>query len=496
MGLEIDRDRFEPADFARFDARLADCLRALEILLAREGFGAGPASIGAELEVALIGDDARPLPMNVEILQETLDPRMTVELNRFNLECNLRHGPLAGAPFTALRRELEEARAELGRAAARHAGRVTMVGILPTVRAKDLDASAMTDTARYRALAHALREARKAPFHLHIDGDDPLVMDCEGVTFEGAATSLQIHLRVTPADFRSLFNAIQLATAPALAVAGNSPLFLGHRLWQETRVAVFKQAVDERTVRIEGDHRLPRVGFGRDWLRGGALELFREAVEVFPALLPMLADEDPAACLEQGGLPKLQEVRLHQGTVWNWNRPVYDPAGGGHLRIELRALPSGPTVIDMLANAAFAVGLGYGLAPEIEALTERLAFEDVHANFYRAAQLGLEAPLHWPDGTAGVSSPGDRIRAGDLALQLVEVARRGLLSQSVDASDFDPLLEVISSRIVSGQTGAVWQRRKLERLEEDLDRDDALVELVECYVRLSGEDMPVHRWPF
>jgi hypothetical protein len=495
MGLEIDRDRFESIDFERFDARLRDSLRVLEALLKRKGFGLGPTSIGAELEVSLIGDDARPLPLNVEILRETLDPRMTVELDRFNLECNLRYGPLAGAPFAALRRELEEARCEIERAAALHSGRVVMVGILPTVRVEDLDTDAMTDTARYRALAHALREARQAPFHLHIDGDDPLVMDHDNVTFEGAATSLQIHLRATPDAFGPLFNAIQLATAPSLAVAGNSPLFIGHRLWHETRVALFKQAVDERRDRPKGSHRLPRVGFGRAWVRGGAYELFREAVETFPSLLPVLSGEDPRVCLEAGGIPKLQEIRLHQGTVWSWNRPVYDPAGGGHLRIELRALPSGPTHTDMLANAALLVGLAYGLAPEIEELMDRIAFEDAHDNFYRAAQRGLDSELKWPDGAAGVSTAGGRIRAGDLAAQLVEVARSGLRSESVDAADFEPLLDVISARIESGQTGAVWQRKKLARLEEDLDRRSALAELVETYVRHSNEDVPVHRWP-
>ena len=495
MGLEIDRDRFEAAEYILFGGRLSGCLVALETLLGRSDFGEGPATIGAELEVALIDAAARPIPLAAEVLQETLDPRMTLEIDRFNLECNLRYGPLAGAPFSALRRELEEAHAEFSRAAALHGGRVAMVGILPTVTTGDIDSKAMTDTARYRALSFALREARQAPFRLDIDGDDPLAMDCDSVTFEGAATSLQLHLRVAPRDFAPLFNAIQIATAPAIALAGNSPIFIGHRLWEETRVALFKQAVDERDPRATQNQRLPRVGFGRHWLRDGALELFREAIEVFPPLLPILDDEDPVTCLKAGGIPRLREMRLHQGTVWSWNRPVYDPADGGHLRIELRALPSGPTITDMLANTAFIVGLSYGLVPEIEALTERFDFADAHANFYRAAQSGLDALLAWPDGAAGVAAPGDRIRATDLAMRLVEVARRGLRAQGVDAADTDPLLEIITARTQSGQTGAVWQRRMLEASGTGQPSEAALARLMQRYVLLSNEDTPVHSWP-
>jgi hypothetical protein len=495
MGIEIDRDHFEPSEYVRFSKRLRDGLRALEILLARPGFGEGPASIGAELEVALIDEFSKPLPLNLEVLEETLDPRMTVELDRFNLECNLNYGPLSGTPFSALRREFEGAHQELSRASALHSGRIAMIGILPTVTAEDLSPDAMTDTARYRALAHALRNSRSAPFHLDIDGDDPIEMNFEGVTFEGAATSLQLHLRVAPGDFAPLFNAVQIATAPVLAVAGNSPMFLGHRLWAETRVALFKQAVDERDVYSKNDGRLPRVGFGDGWIESGAFELFRSAVEMFPPLLPVLDKEDPMEVLAAGEIPRLREIRLHQGTVWSWNRPVYDPADEGHLRIELRALPSGPCITDMLANTAFQVGLGYGLVRHIETLTERLDFEDAHRNFYRAAQFGPDADLIWPDGVAGVKAPGGHIRASELTLQLVDVARQGLRDQNVDAEDSDPLLDVIRERAANGQTGAVWQRRMLEHLQTQHDQQTALAMMVERYLELSTEGIPVHRWP-
>ncbi len=495
MGIEIDRDRFADEEYERFSARLASSLDVLETLLARPGFGAGATTIGAELEIALIDERHRPLPLNVEVLAETLDPRMTVELDRFNLECNLDYGPLAGRPFSALRLELDGAEAELERAAHAHGGRIAKIGILPTIIRTDLTADAMTDTMRYRALSYALRRSRNAPFHLDIDGDEPLRMDCEAVTFEGAATSLQVHVRVAPADFADLFNAFQAGTAPLLAISGNSPFFVGHRLWAETRVALFKQAVDERDANAKADGRRPRVGFGRGWVREGALELFREAVETFAPLLPVLDAEEPAQRLADGGIPRLREIRLHQGTVWDWNRPVYDPAGGGHLRIELRALPSGPSNVDMLANIAFAVGLGFGLRGHADEIRERMDFEWARSNFYRAAQEGADAQLQWPDGLAGVEAPGDVIDARSLARGLLPIARLGLERECVESSDSEPLLEVVRQRAESGRTGAWWQREMLSQLSGSRGKEEALRALVGIYLDHSRGGRPVHEWP-
>jgi hypothetical protein len=491
MGLAIDRDRFEDEEYDRFRERLDQGLRALSGLLARPGFGEGPLSLGAELEVALVGDDARPRHVNVEVLRETLDPRMTVELDRFNLESNLLPSALAGKPFAHLRGEMEGAFAELSRAANRHAARIAMIGILPTLRPSDLESHAMTDTPRYRALSWALQRRRHEPFALRIDGEDPLDMQCDDVTFEGAATSLQIHLRVQPADFSRVFNGAQLATAPALAVSVNSPTFLGHRLWHETRVALFKQAVDVRATQLERLRHKPRVCFGSGWNQRGAYEIFEEAVRDFPPLLPVLSDEDPERCVAAGGTPHLGEIRLHQGTVWSWNRPVYDPVEGGHLRIELRALPAGPSIADMLANAALLVGLTLGLADEMEDW-DAAVFNDTHTSFYRAAQSGLAAPIAWPAGTSVAA--GTR-PAGELVPELIPIARRGLERAGVDSAEADAQLEIIERRCAACATGAVWQRRALAAAEARTNREEALARMLDRYLGLSGSGAPVHEWP-
>jgi hypothetical protein len=237
MGRVIDREDFDDADYQRFSMRLQHCLIALRELLTRPGFGVGEKTIGAELELVLVDSGARPLPMNLRVLGDTVDPRVTVELDRFNMECNLTPTPLANKPFSVIGSEIDDALEEVRRAAAAHGGRVAAIGILPTLREGDLQTSAMTDFPRYRALSKALRRIRQEPFQVAIEGEDRLEIECDDVTFEGAATSLQVHLRVNPEDFAAIFNAAQIATAPVLAAAGNSPTFLGRRLWEETRVA-------------------------------------------------------------------------------------------------------------------------------------------------------------------------------------------------------------------------------------------------------------------
>ena len=213
---------------------------------------------------------------------------------------------------------------------------------------------------------------------------------------------------------------------------------------------------------------MSRVAFGTDWLRTSILDLFEESVRHHEPLLPICGDQDPLLALGDGGVPRLDELRLHQGTVWRWNRAIYDSGFGGHLRIEMRPLPAGPTVVDMLANAAFLLGLTLALAPDAEGWTRPLLFARAHANFYDAARLGLEAELEWP--TDGGS---ERVGAAELVTRLLPEARRGLVEAEVDPDEADRLLGVLGDRVASGQTGAVWQRRTLAALEGKASREEA-----------------------
>jgi hypothetical protein len=491
MGLAIDREQFAPADYQRFEERLDESLLALGRLLERPGFGTGPTTVGAELELFLIDGRARALPLNQTIRAEAADPRVVLEVDRFNLELNLTPAPLAGRPFSAFAAELGEALAVVGRAAARHDGRVAMTGILPTLRPEELRLAALSDALRYRALNSGIRRLRHEPFLIRIDGADPLELTADDVALEGACTSFQVHLRVDPERFTACYNAAQLATAPVLAAAGNSPTFLGHRLWEETRVALFKQSIDDRDAAGRASRRVCRTAFGTGWVRDGAYELLEESVRLHEPVLPAVSDQHPLERLGDGQVPALEELRLHQSTVWTWNRAIYDPAGGGHLRIEMRALPAGPTVADMLANAAFLLGLTLALAPDAGDWTRRLPFQQAHHNFYRAAQLGLGAELAWPLG------PGWRVRtlpAAELVGLLLPTARRGLEQAGVAGDEADRLLAVIEGRARSGQTGAAWQRRTLAALQPRLGRDRALAAMLERYLEHQAAGQPVHTW--
>jgi gamma-glutamyl:cysteine ligase YbdK (ATP-grasp superfamily) len=484
MGTEITREEFDERDYARFRERLEQNLSELGRLLQRPGFGAGPVTVGAELELFLVDRMGLPLPLNEAVRASAADPRITVELNRYNLELNSSPVPLAGHPFAALASELGLLLARVGDAARARQGRIALIGILPTLSRAHLDGDVVTDAARYHALGRGLRRLRQGPIQIRIVGDDPLELTSEQIALEGANTSFQVHLRVAPEDFTRTYNAVQLATAPALAVAGNSPTFLGHRLWEETRIALFKQSVEDRDSH-QPRRRPSRTAFGTGWLRDGPLELFAESVRLHEPLLPYTTEG-------VGGMLGLDELRLHQGTIWRWNRAIYDPASGGHLRIEMRALPAGPTVTDMLANAAFLIGLTLWLADQDQQWTYALPFERADHGFYRAAQYGLAAELSWPTDRA------DQVRtlsAADLVTELLPAARQGLVGAGVAAAEADRLLGVIGARVTTGQTGAAWQRATLAVSERGRSWEQALAVMLDRYLSCATTGQPVHTWP-
>jgi hypothetical protein len=497
VGTEIDKSEFTEEDFSRFRERLPDQLSALDRVLARPGFGVAPRTIGAELELFLVDGEGQPRPVAADVIERVQSPLVTPELARFEIELCTRPTPLAGRPFQALERQMVEARSLIDEAAHALGAGTVAVSILPTLRRGHLTARAITPTPRYHALTAGMRALRQAPFRVCIDGDDPLEVMSDDAAMEGANTAFQIHLLAAPAEFAGLFNAALIASAPALAAAGNSPTFLGHRLWEETRVAVFKQAGDVRPPGATEDWRPPaRINFGTGWMRDGAAEQFRESVALHEPLLPVLSpDGDQAvAQAEAGTNPALAELRLHHGTVWYWNRAVYDPEGDGNLRIELRALPAGPTGADMLANAAFILGLALDLAPQLGELLPGFPFACAERNFYRAAQQGLAAELLWP---VDPGAPPQPLLARDLLPSLIERAQRGLRAAGVDAGEVRARLDTFAARVESGVTGARWQRRCLADLElrrPAPDRPRALALMLQRYMAQAATGRPVHTW--
>lgn len=487
---DVDRDTFDDHDYDRMRDRLQQCLAALDVLLGRPGFGVGPRTVGAELELFLIDGQGHPLARNTEVRSRAADPRVTLEVDRFNVEGNLTPVALAGRPFTAMRTEMDEIMAAVTHAAGALGGGAVAIGTLPTLEPEDLGDSAVTDDPRYKALDHRLRVLRRQPYRIDIAGEDHLVAEATDVSLEGANTSFQLHLRVDPGRFADTYNAAQIATAPVLAVAGNSPFFLAHRLWDETRIALFQQSVDHRNDLAR--RVMPaRVSFGNHWLERSAMEIFAEAVRTHDPLLAVVSDEDPRTAVNVGAVPGLAELRMHLSSVWTWNRAVYDPQEGGHLRIEMRALPAGPTAVDMAANGAFLLGLTLAVAEEAGAWTGILAIEQARDNFYRAAESGLDAVLLSPFSRGGLEPAPAR----ELALRLLGPARDALLRAGVEGEDIDPLFAVLEGRITSGRTGAQWQRDVVAATESQLGRSRAMAAMTRRYVDAAASREPVHTWP-
>ena len=490
MGQEITNTEFSGDEIQRFGERLRANLQALEMLLQRPGFGEGELTFGAELELYIVDPEGQPLHVNQEIIAELDDPQLTLELNRYNLEYNFSPSLISDHCFGKTEQEALTAIGKINDCAAQWNGSVVPVGILPTLQQSDIGYQAMTKLPRFEALTRELTQIRGGPFTINISGEDTLQLAMDDVTLEGANTSFQIHLRVPAREYAEFYNAAQLVTPLVVALAANSPTLFGHRLWQETRIPLFKQSIDCRPR--DSMHPTPaRVNFGNNWLRSGAFELFAEAAMLYRPIFANCGEEDPVAVVQSGGIPALHELRMQQGSVWLWNRPVYDPADGGHLRIEFRALPAGPSLVDMLANAVLAIGLTKVMQEHISDLLPAIPFNYCTANFYRAAQRGLDAELFWPSPT---QVQPEYHQASALLEKLLPRVPEKLAAMGFQADDFMPLLGVAEERLGARRTGARWQLEKVAELRRDMHKREALIEMLTQYRANSAANIPVAQW--
>lgn len=491
MGRWIDRSDFSPKEFARFNERLADNLSAFRTLLDRQNFGMGERSYGAELELYITDKLGQPLALNRTLLDDLQDPHLTLELNQFNLEYNLDPILDSNKPFSELSETMKKALSEISSAAQAYDARVLPIGILPTLQKQHVGMDAITDIPRYHALARALRDRRGSDFHIHISGQDELDLSWQDVTLEGANTSFQYHYRVNPDEFASSFNVAQLVTPLVLALGANSPLFFGQRLWHETRIALFKQSVDCRMDEPLSKRLPARVFFGHGWVRQDIYELFAENVYLFEPLMPICSSENNHQLALAGEVPPLDELRLHQGSVWSWNRPIYDPVGDGHLRIEVRSLPAGPSVDNMIANAALMTGLIEGLKPHIDKILPGIPFRYAEHNFYRAAKNGLDAKLLWPEPAEGALK---ELPVVDILDSMIVIAEEGLQRINIAESEISYYLGIIRDGLAARMNGARWQLNMYEKLSRQCDQTQTLVELVDRYYRNTMSHKPVHEW--
>ncbi len=489
MGEQDVKSNLEGQELRRFMKRLLVEVSVLEKMLAEGWIESGITRIGAEQELFLVDRSRRPAMLGMEFLETLGDPHYTTELGRFNVEFNLDPLVFGDDCLSRLERDIDEHLVR-GRATAQQLGiDIVMAGILPTLTLSDLTVDAIAPMERYYALNEAMCKLRGGAFEFRFHGTDELIVKHDNVMLEACNTSFQVHFQVSRDDFTHFYNIAQFLSGPVLAAAVNSPLLFGQRLWQETRIGLFQQAVDTRKSSHQVQERLARVSFGTDWVQGSVTDILKEDIARFRVILGIEIDDDPWADFAAGKPPSLKALRLHNGTVYRWNRPCYGIGGGkAHLRIENRYIPAGPTPADEVANAAFWFGLMKYYTDEFDDITSVFRFDDAKSNFLSAAREGLNARLVWLDGT-DTSSPEL------ILLRLLPEARQGLARAGIVQADIDRYLGIIEARVASGRTGARWALESFSKMKAAGGRGDRRTALVQAMIRNQQTGAPVHEWP-
>jgi len=489
MGQDVDAREFSREDRTLYRAKVRRCLDVFARMLGEHDFSVEHTQVGIEIEFNLVDADGNPSLKNAEALEAIADPDFQTELGLFNIEINVPPARIDGDGLETVQAALrDDLNAAQEKAASVHT-HLLMIGILPTLQDGHLSRDSISANPRYHLLSEQILAARGEDIEIVIDGVDRLDTTADTIIPEAACTSTQLHLQVEPEEFAPMWNAAQAIAGVQVAIGANSPFLLGQQLWHETRIALFEQATDTRSEELKAQGVRPRVFFGERWITS-VFDLFEENVRYFPALLPIVDEEDPLVELEEGRVPNLAELRLHNGTVYRWNRPIYDVADGRpHLRIENRLLPAGPTVVDTMANAALFYGLVKVLGTSERPVWSQLSFRAAEDNFHQAARAGIDAEIYWP----GVGAVAVR----ELALrQLIPLAHTGLEQMGVDAAVRDRLLGVIEQRCITGRNGSTWLIEEFAHQSTAAGgRAEAMRATTQEYERHMHAGDPVHLWP-
>jgi len=488
MGEERVKLARSNEDVQKFMKNVLKDARALEKMLEDDWFETDVIRIGAEQELCLIDEHGKAMPNAMEVMDALGEGNYTTEIAKFNIEINLEPLEFKDNCLSQMEQNLQSEVAYVRKKVQELGGDILLTGILPSIRKSDVAIENLTPLPRYKALCDAIDNMRGKEYEIRIQGMDELLMKFDTPLLEGCNTGYQVHLQIKPDEFVSKYNIAQAIAAPVLASAVNSPILLGKRLWAETRIALFHQSVDTRGV---GDHlrdTLPRVTFGSDWLRGSILDIYKEDISRYRVLLSTNMEENAEEMLKNGVPPKLMALNIHNGTVYRWNRPCYGIGGGKpHLRIENRVLPSGPTVVDEVANTAFWLGLMNGMEDAYSDITKVLDFDDARMNFFAASKMGLDTKFVWTDDR--------KVTARDLIKEeLIPIARSGLEKVNILDSDIDTYLGVIEDRVESAQTGAYWVVKSYGKLIKENNREQTLSTITGAMAKNQQKGEPVHKW--
>lgn len=481
------------AQKSRFIHALLRDMEALEYMLRNDWFESGITRIGAEQELCLLDrTNFKPLPVAMEVLEKMPDCHwLGTELARFNLEINLDPREFVGTCLREMENETQQKLQQIRATLKDFNGELILTGILATIRKNDLERHNLTPKDRYELLINAMSaQLLGQAFELRMRGIDELLVRHDSPLLEACNTSFQVHLQVSPADYSHYYNTALALTGPIIAIAANSPIVFGRRLWHESRIALFQQALDVRTTHDHLRERSPRVSFGNSWIDHSVLDIFREDLARFRVLISSDTEEDAIDMIKQGKTPKLQALQVHNSTIYRWNRPCYgiSPNGQPHLRIENRVIPAGPSLIDQMANTALWLGAMVGYAKEHKNLTQRMTWEDARGNFEKAARFGIDSKFTWFDD--------QKITAADLILEeILPLAKIGLQLQKVDAQDIDTYLGIIEERAKRHMNGAIWQLKAFTKLKKETRSDEALPILTAAIIQNQQQNIPVHDWP-
>jgi gamma-glutamyl:cysteine ligase YbdK (ATP-grasp superfamily) len=490
VGEDVEQTEFSGKDRQRYRAKVRTCLDVFSRMLSEAKFEFERPMTGLEIELNLVDEQRNPAMRNAEVLNAIANDTFQTELGQFNIEINVPPrrlgGTNAGELESSLRASLNDAEDRANSAGAH----IVMIGILPTLGPEHLTRDSLSANPRYKLINEQIFGARGEDITINIDGPERLSTSTDSIAPEAACTSVQYHLQVSPQQYAAHWNAAQCLAGVQVALGANSPFLYGKELWRETRIALFEQATDTRPEELKAQGVRPRVWFGERWITS-IFDQFEENVRYFPSLLPIVDEEDPVEVLDRGDTPKLAELRMHNGTIYRWNRPVYDVyRGKPHLRVENRVLPAGPTVVDVLANGAFYYGLLRTLAEEDRPLWTRMSFTAAADNFTTGARDGINAHVYWP----GLGE----VPVTELVLRrLLPMARAGLDTWGVDSAISDRLLGIIEGRCITQTNGAEWQARTFHAIDESdepLDRRDALREMLRRYIVNMHANEPVHTW--
>ena len=488
MGDQEVSTQADESKLREFTKAVIKDLQAIEKMFEQNMFEDGPLRIGAEQEMFLVDSAMLPAPIAMEVLEDANDERLTTEIGLFDLEANLTPHDFTGNCLRLLEDELYELVGKVKESTNKIDSDVALVGILPTIEQSDLVVENLTPLARYKELNRILTELQGEDRVIHIKGLDELTLHLQDIFTEFCNTSFQVHLQVPISEFVKYYNWSQAITAPVLASAVNSPLFLGHRLWSETRLALFQHATDTRSPVHQARSMPTRVNFGDKWVDKSMMEMFHEDLARFRIILTREVEENPLETLENGGIPKLKAWGMHNGTVWRWNRACYGVMNGQpSLRVEARYLPSGPTILDEMANSAFFLGLMIGLPKEYGEVNDKMSFDDAKDNFYSVARYGFKSQIAWLNG--------ETHSAKKLILdELLPIARKGLESVNVDDADVERYLGTIEERVSAEKTGSRWIMNSLAEMDENVKSNVRMRAITSALIKNQETKEPVHKW--